>query len=472
MREPAAAPSSVSPLLLPTLMLGTLMGALNASLITPAFTELGRAFAIDARDLAWIFTIYILGNVAGISLMAKLSDMYGRRPIYLVCIGLFGLGSLLCMLAVDFPMLLAGRAIQAFGSSGIMPVATAVIGDVYPRARQGAALGLIGTLWGLSSVLGPALGGILIALLSWRGLFLINLPIAVGLAALAVRVVPALRRPANGRFDFAGLALLTAALTSLVYGLSRLSGERPWLGLLDLSVGGFVLLGIFLAVPWVLVERRVDNPIVDLRLFQNGQIRLVYVLSVVGGAMMATRAFVPTTVEVLLRVEPAVAGLVAALVAAVMTVVTPLTGLLIDRVGPRLVLLVGSVLAGVGSIWIGLAEQTWVGVLGGFIVSGIGLSATLGTPLRYIVIRETQSSERAIANALQTVMNSIGSSTAFAIVGATVSSAATTIAGYELAFVGFGVLSLLSTLVVLGLRGKERDRHRGQVIAAQHRGAA
>ncbi|MCS6800547.1 MAG: MFS transporter [Chloroflexota bacterium] len=456
MREQSAASPVVSPLLLPTLMLGTFMGALNASLVTPAFTELGRAFAIDVRDLTWVFTLYILGNVAGLSLMAKLSDMYGRRPIYMLCLGLFGLGSLVCLLALDFWMLLAGRAIQAFGASGVIPVATALIGDVYPRERQGAALGLIGTLWGLSAIVGPALGGAILAVLGWRGLFLINLPIAAVLVLLAVRVIPAVRRSVSGRFDFAGLLLLTAALTALVYGLSRLSGDRPWLGLFEPAVGGVLLLALLLGVPWVLVERRAENPIVDLRLFQNRQIRLVYLLSIVGGAMMATRAFVPTTVEVLLGVEPAAAGAIAALVAAVMTVATPLNGLLIDRFGPRLVLLVGSFIAGVGSIWIGVAQQTWVGVIGGFVVSGIGLSATLGTPLRYIVIRETRSSERAIANALQSVMNSIGSSAAFALTGAAVSSAATPVAGYELVFVSFGVLSLVSVLPILRLRGKER----------------
>lgn len=455
MREQPPAEISVSPLLLPTLMLGTFMGALNASLITPAFSELGRAFTIDVRDLAWIFTIYILGNVAGLSLMAKLSDMYGRRPIYLLCIGLFGVGSLVCMLALNFQMLLAGRAIQAFGASGVIPVATALIGDVYPRERQGAALGLIGTLWGVSSIVGPALGGMLIAAMSWRGLFLLNVPIALLLTFLAIRVVPAVRRPSTGRFDVAGLILLTASLTSLVYGLSRLRGDHPWLGLLDAPVGGVLLLSLILAVPWVIVERRAENPIVNLALFQNGQIRLVYLLSLVGGALTATRAFVPTTVEVLLRVEPAVAGIVAALAALVITVVTPVTGILIDRLGPRLVLLAGSLIAGLGTLWIGLAQQTWVGVIGGLVVSGIGLSATLGTPLRYILIRETRASERAVANALQSVMNSVGSSTAFAVIGATVSSAATPAAGYEAVFVGFGMLALASIGVVWGLRSRE-----------------
>jgi MFS family permease len=472
MREQPTALPAVSPFLLPTLMLGTFMGALNASLITPAFSELGRAFAIDVRDLSWIFTIYILGNVTGLSLMAKLSDMYGRRPIYLLCIGLFGVGSLICMLALDFRMLLIGRAIQAFGASGVIPVATALIGDVYPRERQGAALGLIGTLWGVSSILGPALGGLLIAAMGWRGLFLLNLPIAVLLAALAVRVVPAIRRPSPGRFDFAGLLLLTLALTALVYGLSRLSGQRPWLGLADLEGGGFLLLALLLAVPWAFVERRAENPIVRLGLFRNGQIRLVYALSVVGGAMMASRAFVPATVEVLLGVEPAIAGAVAALAALVITLATPLNGILIDRIGPRLVMLGGSAIAGLGCLWVGLAQQSWLGVVGGLAVSGVGLSATLGTPLRYILIRETTSSERAIANALQSVMNSIGSSTAFALTGATVSSAPTAAAGFELVFLGFGVLSLASIAAVLPLRGKERSPRAGPTVATQPGGAS
>ena len=150
---------SVLPLLL-TLGLGVFLGALDLSVLSPALPAIGTQFNVAIGDLSWVFTLYLLVNIAGIAIMSTLADRYGRRPVYIACVAIFLGGTVLAVLASDYGVFLLARAIQAFGAGGIFPVATAAIGDRVPAARRGAALGLVAATWGLAAVLGPTYGGL------------------------------------------------------------------------------------------------------------------------------------------------------------------------------------------------------------------------------------------------------------------------------------------------------------------------
>jgi MFS family permease len=167
--------------LLWTLALGVFAGALDLSVLSPALPALGRAFAVQTGDLAWVFTLYLLVTVVSIALASAMADRFGRRPIYLICISLFAAGSIVAILAPNYPVFLAARAIQALGAGGIFPVATAAIGDVVPAARRGAALGIVAATWGFAAVIGPSIGGLL-ALMDG----LIASQVATGLAGVAL----------------------------------------------------------------------------------------------------------------------------------------------------------------------------------------------------------------------------------------------------------------------------------------------
>src|SRR5512141_1340701 len=152
------------------LFLGVLMGALDIAIVGPALPTLRATFAIDDRAAAWIFTTYVLFNLVSVPLMAKLSDAFGRRTIYVVDVALFALGSLIVSLSPSLPVLLAGRAVQGFGAGGIFPVASAVIGDTFPPEKRGSALGLIGAVFGVAFMIGPIVGGVLLKYASWHWL--------------------------------------------------------------------------------------------------------------------------------------------------------------------------------------------------------------------------------------------------------------------------------------------------------------
>src|SRR5579883_2865217 len=151
---------SYLPLLL-TLALGVFAGALDLGVLSPALPALSTTFGVGAREIAWVFTLYLLANVVAIPITAQLADRYGRRPIYILCVSTFAAGSVLAILAPTFDVFLLARAIQAVGAGGIFPVATAAIADRIPAERRGAALGLVAATWGLAAVLGPNLGGVL-----------------------------------------------------------------------------------------------------------------------------------------------------------------------------------------------------------------------------------------------------------------------------------------------------------------------
>jgi multidrug resistance protein len=199
------------------LFLGVLMGALDIAIVAPALPTMQRYFSVGDRALTWTFTIYVLFNLIGTPLMAKLSDRYGRRSIYLIDVALFGLGSLLVALTPPhlFGLLLFGRALQGFGAGGIFPVASAVIGDTFPPEKRGSALGLIGAVFGLAFLVGPLLGGIILTLASWQVLFLINLPIAMVVMILGFWILPTQRPDTHPTFDWGGILSLSLLLESV-----------------------------------------------------------------------------------------------------------------------------------------------------------------------------------------------------------------------------------------------------------------
>jgi MFS family permease len=227
------------------LFIGVLMGAIDIAIVGPALPAIKSYFNVDNRNLVWIYTIYVLFFMIGTPFMAKLSDRQGRRFIYLLDVSLFGIGSLITATSPSLNILLVGRAIQGLGAGGIFPVASAFIGDTFPPEKRGSALGIIGAVFGVSYLIGPLLGGLLIGY-GWQWLFVVNLPVAVLVIILGIKFLPKTGKKADNHFDWKGMLLLAVSFSSLAYGINQINTQNFFASIDTTKVWPFLLTFILL----------------------------------------------------------------------------------------------------------------------------------------------------------------------------------------------------------------------------------
>ena len=434
---------SVLPLLL-TLGLGVFLGALDLSVLAPALPALGKEFSVATGDLAWVFTIYLLVNIAGIAVMSTLADRYGRRPIYIACVSIFVAGSALAVVSHNYGLFLFARAVQAFGAGGIFPVATAAIGDAVPQQRRGAALGLVAATWGLAAVLGPVYGGLVTHFASWRFIFAPNFPIAAAVLVLAVKHVPVNAPRVRGPLDVAGLFLLCISLLFLMYGIN---GAHPVT----------IAFGLLLLVGFVLWQRACRFPIVPPQVFANAQLAKTFLLEILIGVLEGSLFFIPAVLVGAQHISYAAAGLIAAVGAFMFVAVIPGSGRALDRIGSRDVLVVGTLLTEAGLVIFALCfTSLWLSVLA-MIVAGIGFGALLGAPTRYIVTNETTERTRATAIGLLSQFLIMGQIIGGSLAGGIMGNALSDAAAYRDTYLAFAAVALLALVVASTLANRRKE---------------
>ncbi|HET7646350.1 MAG TPA: MDR family MFS transporter [Candidatus Limnocylindria bacterium] len=235
-------------------------------------TVVGTALPRIVTDLrgnelyTWVVTVYLLTATVSGPIYGKLSDQFGRRPMIMIGVSLFLIGSLLCGLSQEMWQLILFRGLQGVGAGAIFPISLAVIGDLFSPRERGKYQGLFGAVFALSSLLGPALGGFLTDTISWHWVFLVNLPLGILALFVLWRLLPSVSHPERVRsIDYPGAAVFTAALVPFLLGLTNAqTGE--WT---DPQVGGLILLGLALGAVFVWVESRAAEPILPLSLFRN-----------------------------------------------------------------------------------------------------------------------------------------------------------------------------------------------------------
>lgn len=241
-------------------MMSLFLASMESTIIATAMpTIVGQLGGLEGYS--WVFAIYMLTSTTAGPIFGKLSDIYGRRPVYMVAIVLFSIGSLLCGLALTMPQLIAARAVQGLGAGGLLPLAFIIVGDIFTLEQRAKIQGLFSGVWGVSSVAGPLIGGFIVDRVSWHWVFLLNLPVAAVAAALVWTAWSGVERPAGARpaIDYAGAALLSVGVVTLLLGLNDLSSPRSW-ALIGIAVASLA------ALIWV--ELRAAAPIIPVRLFR------------------------------------------------------------------------------------------------------------------------------------------------------------------------------------------------------------
>ncbi len=312
------------------LMTGVLLAALDQSIVSTALprivSELG---GLD--QLSWVVTAYLLTSTAVTPLWGKISDLYGRRPVFQAAIVIFLIGSFLCGFSQDMVQLIAFRALQGIGGGGLMAIALAVIGDVIPPRERGRYQGYFAAVFGMSSVAGPLLGGWFTDTISWRWIFYINIP--VGLVALVI-TSSVLNMPVRRRqhtLDFLGAGLIVASVSAMLLYLDWAGSDYGWtspraIGLLATSLS--------LAALFVIVEARAKEPIIPLRLFRNPIFRVANIYGFMAGvAMFGALIFLPVYLQGVMGMSPTRSGL--AMLPAVLGIFSTSisSGILITRTG-------------------------------------------------------------------------------------------------------------------------------------------
>lgn len=433
------------------LFFGVLMGALDIAIVGPALPALRNEFGVDERAIAWVFTIYVLFNLVGTPINAKLSDRLGRRLIYVLDVGLFAVGSLLVAQAQSYTALLTGRAIQAFGAGGIFPVASAVIADTMPVEKRGRALGLIGAVFGVAFLIGPLLAAQLLGF-GWRWLFLINLPVAAILIVASWLVLPGRQAPRDlPPFDWAGALLISLSLAGLTLGLSALNSEQLLNSLREPAVWGWLLFAAIALAASVAVERRALDPVLKPAWFGSRQVKLVALFAAGAGLGESAMVFLPDLAVASLGITPQQSSYLLLSVVVALLFGSPTFGRLLDRIGPKPIVILGLACLLAGALWVGYTTPSRGNIIIAGALVGFGLAGLLGAPLRFLLIEEVPASERAAAQSLLTVFTSIGQLLSGALIGAVAASTGGGANGYQRAFlwvaVPVGLMLLISAML-------------------------
>jgi EmrB/QacA subfamily drug resistance transporter len=435
------------------IFVGVFMGSLDIGIVGPAFPAIQSQFGVNERLLSWIFAIYILFFMIGTPLMAKLSDIYGRRNLYVLDVFLFALGSAITFTSTSFDQLLVGRAIQGFGAGGIFPVASAFIGDTFPPEKRGGALGIIGSVWGLSGILGPLLGALLLNF-GWQWLFIINIPLAAIVISLSFFILPSTKGRADANFDWYGTAVFAILVGSLAFGVNQIDTKNFLSSLSSVYVWPFILLAIILLPVLIKIERKALDPVVQIDLYKSREVKIATSIAIGTGFCQTGIVFLPALAVIALSLSTSNASLMVIPLVLALGVSAPIIGRLLDKIGTKIVMIAGTLVLVLGFFMLSIfASNFYLFILSG-VVTGLGLGTVLGSPLRYIMLTESPPKKRAAGQALINFNASAGQLVGGALIGAVIGSQGGKLIGYESAYIFIGFIAVGMMLLTLGLKSR------------------
>lgn len=404
--------------LLMVMLLSSLDQTITSTALPTIVGELG-----GVEHMGWVITAYTLGITIAMPIYGKLGDLFGRKNLYLISIGIFLLGSILSALSQNMGELIAFRAIQGLGGGGLMVLSMTLLADIFTPAERAKRGGVLGAVFGLSSVIGPFIGGYLTDSLSWRWTFWVNIP--VGLLAIAV-IVLRLHMPkvhhASTRVDVLGMLLMAPAVTAFILAFTWGGNQYDW--------NSWQIIGLFAATAvltflFVLAERRAVNPIIPMSLFKNRAFVTASLAGVtLGAGMFAAVSFLPTYLQIVSGATATESGLLILPMIIGLFTTSIGSGQIIARTGTYRIFPFAGLLVAAGGIFLlstmVAATPLWVTMAYMFIL-GIGLGATM-QPLVLIVQTAARGSDLGAATATNNFLREIGITLGVSIFGSVFAS--------------------------------------------------
>ncbi|TPK77507.1 MFS transporter [Mesorhizobium sp. B2-4-17] len=400
---------------LASLSLATLLSSLGTSIASVGLPSLMQVFGAPFQAVQWVVLAYLLAITTLIVSAGRLADMFGRRPLLLGGIALFTSASVLCGLAPTLWLLIAARAVQGLGAALMMALTLAFVAETVSRERTGSAMGLLGAMSAIGTTLGPSLGGLLIAGLGWRAIFLVNVPLGLLTFALAWRALPAGNKAAQqGKFDATGTVLL--GLTLAAYAMAMTLGRGNF-GVLNVGLLAVTALGIVL---FAVAQRSVKNPLVQLAGFRDLRLSASLAMGfIVATVMMATLVVGPFYLSRGLGLDAATVGVVLSTGPLVSTLSALLAGRLSDRLGAHRMMVAGLISLATGTALLSLAMTT-LGIasyVGPITVTCFGY-ALFQTSNNAAVMSGVGAGERGVISGLLNLSRNLGLITGASLMGA------------------------------------------------------
>jgi EmrB/QacA subfamily drug resistance transporter len=435
------------------------MAMLDGTIVNVALPRIGHEFAASVAGLQWVVDGYLL-SLAGLVLIAgALGDRYGRRRIYLIGVGWFGIASLLCGIAPNIEILVAARVLQGVGGALLTPGALAILDSSFARADRPRAIGAWSGLSGVATAVGPLLGGLLIQAWSWRLAFLINPPIAALCIMLALRYVPeSADEGSTGRPHLLGSAIGVLGLA----GITATLVEVPDRGIGDPLVVTVGVLGVLGLAVFVLLQLRSADPLVPPGLFVDRTFTVANLLTfVVYAALGGVLLLLVLQLQVSLHYPPTLAGLAGLPITILMLLLSARSGRFAQRVGPRMQLIIGPLLVAAGILWLravvpGASYVT--GVLPGVMIFGLGLAAMVA-PVTATVLAAAPDRFAGVASGVNNAVARTGSLLAVAVLpavvglsGASYADPIKLTASYRSALLVCASLCVVGGLIAFGIR--------------------
>jgi EmrB/QacA subfamily drug resistance transporter len=402
--------------ILGAILLAMFLFALDQTVVGTALPRI--VTDLHGNDLyTWAVTVYLLTATISGPIYGKLSDLFGRRPIILGAVGLFLVASILSGLSQSMTQFIVFRGLQGLGGGAVFPVALAVIADLYTPAERGKYLGLFGAVFGLSSLLGPGLGGFITDTWSWHWIFFVNVPIGLVSLAILWRLLPAIRRPEAARnIDYVGAAVFTLAIAPFLVGLTN-KQTGDWA---DPAVGGLILVGLAFGALFVLVESRAPEPIVPLSLFRVRSFSISVTATLLASfGFFGAIIFLPRWFQTVGGASATESGYSLLPLLAAMIVTAVASGQIVARTGRYRFLLVGSLalLAAGLLLMTNLSATTdrptlWLWM----VLAGIGIGPTLAV-FTLVVQNAVPHEEVGVATSSLTFFQQIGGTIGLTIAG-------------------------------------------------------
>ena len=442
-------------LILILFLIGVFMGSLDTGIIGPVLPSIEQSFNLTSRESSWIFTLFVIFFMIGSPVMAKFSDFYGRKKIFILDVILFGIGSCLIAFSANIDSIFLGRIIQGFGCGGIFPVGGAFIGDAFPLEERGKALGILGSVFGISAIGGPLVGAALIPY-GWNWCFTINIPISIFIILFALYILPDAENKRKLKIDYPGILILSLLSIFLAYGLNQIDSSNFISSLLSSKVLPFLLTFIILIPIFFRVEKKAEESIVAIHMLKNKEIRIACVETLAYGIIYSSAIFIPSLVILSMGLNDQLASLMLIPILGANAVAAPILGKILDSTGSRKIMMVGTILLTIGLIAIAIYPNNFLlFIIAGCLV-GVGLVTIIGAPLRYIVLSEAKPTERGAGQAIVNMLSSAGQLIGGALIGGIIASFAG-IMGYKISLILASAVAFIAFLFTLKLKSRDEQ---------------